>query len=158
MERIDENDLDPLDFLPSSPRDPEEMVAEFKACIKKVKDPHFQKLLQLIFKNKELKEKLRRAPAAKGMHHAYLGGLLEHTLSLFQLCERVAPHFPETDRNLLLTGVLLHDIGKIDELSYARNFDYTDRGRLLGHIALELDLVSASIRAIPGFPEESRFF
>jgi 3'-5' exoribonuclease len=154
VERIDDQSIDPSDFLPSSPRDPDEMIAELKACIQKVKDPHLRKLLKKIFEEKELMDKFRRAPAAKSMHHAYVGGLLEHTLSLFHLCERVMPHFPEVDRDLLRSGVLLHDVGKVDELSYARSFDYTDRGRLMGHIVLELEMVSGAINSLSGFPEE----
>jgi 3'-5' exoribonuclease len=154
VERIDDQSIDPSDFLPSSPRDPDEMIAELKACIQKVKDPHFRKLLKKIFEEKELMDKFRCAPAAKSMHHAYVGGLLEHTLSLFHLCERVMPHFPEVDRDLLRAGVLLHDVGKVDELSYARSFDYTDRGRLMGHIVLELEMVSGAINSLTGFPEE----
>lgn len=154
VHRIDENGIDPADFLPSSRRDPDEMLGEFMACIRKVADPDLRGLLQAVFSDPALQEKLRRAPAAKGMHHAYLGGLLEHTLSLFRLCESVAPHYPEVDSDLLRAGVLLHDLGKVDELSCARGFDYTDRGRLLGHIVLELEWVSEALRALPGFPEE----
>jgi 3'-5' exoribonuclease len=130
------------------------MMNELLACIRKIKDSDFQKLLHSIFDPSELKKKFRRAPAAKGMHHACVGGLMEHTLSLFRLCESVAPHFPEIDTDLLLTGVLVHDLGKVDELSYVKKFDYTDRGRLMGHIALELDRLSEAIRGLPGFPEQ----
>jgi 3'-5' exoribonuclease len=154
VHRIDETGIDPADFLPSSPRDPNEMMKEFMACIKKVKDLDLHRLLQTLFLDKQLQEQLRRAPAAKGMHHAYLGGLLEHTLSLFRLCESVAPLFPEIDRDLLRAGVLLHDLGKIEELSCSRGFDYTDRGRLMGHIVLELEWVSEALRSLPDFPEE----
>ncbi len=152
--RIDETGIDPADFLPSSKRNPEEMLAELTAFIGKIKDPHFRKLLKKIFQDPVLKEKLMKAPAAKAMHHAFIGGLLEHTLSLSQLCESVAPNFPEIDLDLLRAGVLLHDIGKVDELAYSRNLDYTDRGRLIGHIVLELEQVSEAIRSIPDFPEE----
>ncbi len=154
VHRIDEAGIDPTDFLPSSKRNPEEMMAELTAYIGKVKDPHFRKLLKMIFQNQELKEKLMKAPAAKAMHHAFLGGLLEHILSLSRLCESIAPNFPEIDLDLLRAGVLLHDIGKVDELAYSRNLDYTDRGRLIGHIVLELEQVSEAIRSIPEFPEE----
>jgi 3'-5' exoribonuclease len=154
LRRVDEDKIDPADFLPSSSRDSKEMTAELMACIGRVEDSDLQKLLRTIFQDKELKEKFARAPAAKGMHHAYLGGLLEHSLSLFHLCERVIPHFPGVDGNLILAGALLHDLGKVDELSYTRNFDYTDQGRLIGHIVLELEHVSEAIRGIRGFPPE----
>ncbi len=151
---VDDAQVNPEDFLPAAKRNPEEMMAELMTAIRKITDRHLRKLVESLFENPEFRSKFQRAPAAKGMHHAYLGGLLEHTLSLFQLCECAAPQFPEIDRDLLLAGALLHDVGKVDELSYARSIDYTDRGRLLGHIALEVERVSEAIRAIPGFPEE----
>ncbi len=154
VKRVEGADINPRDFLPASKRAGVEMMAELMACIRKVKDPHLSKLLLMIFQDPAFKEKFSTAPAAKAMHHAYLGGLLEHTLSVFRLCEDVAPHFPEVDRDLLRAGVLLHDIGKVDELDYSRNLGYTDRGRLMGHIALELEQVSESIRSIPGFPDD----
>ncbi len=150
---VDAGTVEPSDYLPASPRDPDEMMAELMACIGRVKDPDLQKLLRTIFEDADLKERFRRAPAAKAMHHAYVGGLLEHTLSLCGLCERVIPHFPEVDGSLLLAGALLHDLGKVDELSYTRSFDYTDEGRLMGHIALELERVSRAIAGVRGFPE-----
>ena len=96
--------------------------------------------------------RLKRAPAAMTMHHAFLGGLLEHVVSLIGLAARVAAHYPELDRDLLLAGVVLHDIGKIDELRYARGIDYSTEGRLLGHITIGAQLVREKISAIPGFP------
>ncbi|PIS37179.1 MAG: HD family phosphohydrolase [Nitrospirae bacterium CG08_land_8_20_14_0_20_52_24] len=154
VKRVEGAEINIRDFLPSSKRSLDEMLSELGDCIRKVKDPHLVKLLLMIFQDPVFKEKFSEAPAAKGMHHAYLGGLLEHTLSLFQLCECVAPRFPEVDLDLLFTGALLHDIGKVDELEYSRGFSYTDRGRLMGHIVLELEQVSEAIRSIPGFPDE----
>jgi len=154
LSRVEDQKIDPADFLPASPRDPEEMWTELTAALGKVEDPHYQQLLKSIFDDPELAEKMRRAPAAKGMHHAYIGGLLEHTLSLFQLGERMAPHYPEINRDLLRTGILLHDLGKVEELTYLRGFDYSDRGRLLGHISIELEWISGVIRSLPDFPEE----
>jgi 3'-5' exoribonuclease len=152
--RVEDKDIDPADFLPASSRDPEEMWAELMKAVGKVGDPHYRQLLKTIYQDREIARKMRLAPAAKGMHHAYLGGLLEHTLSLFHLGERVAPHYPEVNQDLLRTGILLHDLGKVEELSYTRGFDYTDRGRLLGHISIELERVSEVIHSISDFPEE----
>ncbi|NOY53374.1 MAG: HD domain-containing protein [Deltaproteobacteria bacterium] len=152
--RVEDATIDPADFLPSSARDPEEMWTALTAARETVADPDYRKLLQSIFEDPSLADKMRRAPAAKAMHHAYLGGLLEHTLSLFGLGERVAPHYPELDRDLLRTGILLHDLGKVEELTYLRGFDYSDRGRLLGHISIELEWISEVIRSLPSFPEE----
>jgi 3'-5' exoribonuclease len=151
---VDDAEINPEDFLPAAKRPPADMMAELMAAIQTVADPQLRKLLESMFKSPDLQSKFQRAPAAKGMHHAYLGGLLEHTLSLFHLCECVAPHFPEIDRDLLRAGALLHDVGKVDELSYSRTIDYTDSGRLMGHIVLEVERVSEAIRAIRGFPEE----
>ncbi len=151
---VDDGEINPEDFLPAAKRNPAEMMGELLAAIRRVGDPHLRKLLASIFENPEFQSRFQRAPAAKGMHHAYLGGLLEHTLSLIHLCECVAPHFPEIDRDLLLAGALLHDVGKVEELSYSRTIDYTDRGRLIGHIVLEVEKVSEAMRAIRGFPEE----
>jgi 3'-5' exoribonuclease len=97
--------------------------------------------------------RLKRAPAAKVMHHAFYGGLLEHVLSLCDLCRAVLSHYPEADYDLLLSGAVLHDVGKLQELSYERSLGYTDEGQLLGHILLEYELVTKKIDAIPGFPE-----
>ncbi len=154
LTRVEDQKIDPADLLPASPRDPEEMWTELLTAMGRVKDPHYGQLLKTIYDDRTLAEKMRRAPAAKGMHHAYLGGLLEHTLSLFQLGERIAPHYPEVNQDLLRTGILLHDLGKVEELTYFRGIDYSDRGRLLGHISIELERISEAIRSLPDFPEE----
>lgn len=154
LSRVEDQNIDPADFLPASLRDPAEMWTELMTALGKVQDPDYGQLLKTIYDDQTLAEKMRRAPAAKGMHHAYLGGLLEHTLSLFQLGERVAPHYPEINRDLLRTGILLHDLGKVEELTYLRGFDYSDRGRLLGHISIELEWISGTIRSMTAFPEE----
>src|SRR2546423_15115233 len=92
------------------------------------------------------------APAAKSLHHAFIGGLLEHVVSLFELCHQVAGHYPQIDRDLLLAGAFLHDIGKIHELSYGRSFSYTTRGQLLGHMIIELEMVQEKLEMLPDFP------
>jgi len=154
LTRVEDAKIDPADFLPASARDPKEMWSELTAAREKVTDADYRELLRVIFDDPSPSEKMRRAPAAKAMHHAYLGGLLEHTLSLFALGERVASHYPELNRDLLRTGILLHDLGKTEELTYLRGFDYSDRGRLLGHISIELEWISGVIRSLPDFPEE----
>ena len=147
-------EADPREFLPASSRDPDEMLSELDAALERIGDPHYRALLHRILGRPGLRDALREAPAAKAMHHAYLGGLLEHTLSLFRLCEAAASHYPEVDRDLLLTGVLLHDLGKVDELSARGGFEYTDAGRLLGHIALGLHRLWEARAGLPDFPEE----
>jgi 3'-5' exoribonuclease len=93
-------------------------------------------------------------PAAKSLHHAYIGGLLDHVVSLFRSCDLVCRNYPQINRDLLLTGAFLHDIGKIHELTYNRSFSYTTRGQLLGHMIIELEMLQAKLAQVPGFPEE----
>src|SRR3954452_4082636 len=96
----------------------------------------------------------RNAPAAKTLHHAYIGGLLDHVVSLFRSCDLVSRNYPQVNRDLLFTGAFLHDIGKIHELTFSRSFSYTTRGQLLGHMIIELEMLQAKISQIPGFPDE----
>jgi 3'-5' exoribonuclease len=95
---------------------------------------------------------LRSAPAAKYLHHAWIGGLLEHIVSLLGLCDRVTPQYPEVHRDLVMTGAILHDIGKLEELRWGLNFDYTIEGQLLGHITLGIQMIEKRAAQIPGFP------
>jgi 3'-5' exoribonuclease len=95
-----------------------------------------------------------KAPAAKGMHHVYLGGLLEHSLSVVRLVESIVPLYPDLNRDLLVVGGLLHDLGKVAELSYDRAFEYTDEGRLIGHISIGVEMLTERIATVPGFPRE----
>ncbi len=120
------------------------------------KNEHLRRLLEGIFANEETARKFRRAPAAKTMHHPYLGGLLEHSLSLVRLCRKVGEHYNGIDVELLQTGAVLHDFGKIDELSYERGFGYTTEGQLIGHLTMETIMVSDHIKEIPDFPAELR--
>jgi 3'-5' exoribonuclease len=102
----------------------------------------------------EIASAYRSAPAAKTLHHAYIGGLLDHVVSLFRSCDLVSRNYPQINRDLLLTGAFVHDIGKIHELTYTRSFSYTTRGQLLGHMIIELEMLQAKIAQIPGFPDE----
>ncbi len=154
IERFPEDKVSLHDFLPSSDRDPEEMMRELVGLIRSMEDPYLRRLLTLFVEDREISRLLKMAPAAKNMHHAYLGGLLEHTLSLSRLILDVSRHYRNMNRDLLLTGAVLHDIGKIYELSYEKTFDYTDEGRLLGHIVKGVEMVEKKASMIPGFPEE----
>jgi 3'-5' exoribonuclease len=119
-----------------------------------VGNPWLRQLLESVVRDPEIVPRLKRAPAAKIMHHAYAGGLLEHVVSLCNLCRAVAGHYPEANPDLLLSGAVLHDVGKLKELSYERSIGYTDEGQLLGHILVEYELVSKKMDAIAGFPPE----
>ncbi|HXZ13013.1 MAG TPA: HD domain-containing protein [Candidatus Sulfotelmatobacter sp.] len=147
-----ERDYDLADFLPHTKYDVEKLYAELRAAISAMKSPWLQRLLASVVDDSAIAPKLKRAPAAMTMHHSYLGGLLEHVVSLLGLSRDLAAHYPELDADLLLAGIVLHDIGKIDELRYTRAIDYTTEGRLLGHISLGLMLVRDKIKAIPDFP------
>ncbi|MFA5028401.1 MAG: HD domain-containing protein, partial [Candidatus Methylomirabilota bacterium] len=140
------------DYHPRSAEDPEALLAGLTAVVEGFRDPFLRRLLGEILAGPEIRPALREAPAAKHLHHAVLGGLLEHTASVVGLCERLADFYPALDRDMLLAGAILHDIGKIRELTWARGFDYSDAGRLLGHITLGTLLVDEAIRTIPDFP------
>jgi 3'-5' exoribonuclease len=149
---VAERDYDLGDFLPHTKYDVEKLYAELRAAIAGMKNPWLQQLLASVVEDPAIATRLKRAPAAMTMHHAYLGGLIEHIASLIGLAGAVTAHYPELDRDLLLAGVVLHDIGKIDELCYARGINYSDEGRLLGHIMIGVALVQEKCKAIPGFP------
>lgn len=142
------------DYLPRTSADVEKMFAELKGLAHLVKQPFLTKLLDSFLEDQDFEQKFKKAPAAKNVHHAYLGGLLEHTLAVTQLILLVAPRYPGVNQDLLLTGGILHDIGKIEELFFSQVFDYTDAGRLLGHIVLTGEMVDRKIKAIPDFPED----
>jgi 3'-5' exoribonuclease len=144
-------------FFPVSARPVPEMLAEMDGSIRSVKDPWIRRLLMDLFlEDGALRAAFAKAPAAKSMHHARLGGLLEHTLSVLGMAEGACAHYRNLNRDLVLAGVLLHDVGKTAELSYQRSFGYTDAGNLLGHIALEAEWISRAVAQIPSFPEELR--
>jgi len=144
-------------FFPVSARPVSEMLAELDGLVASVRDPWIRQLLTALFvEDAELRAAFAQAPAAKSMHHVYLGGLLEHTLSVAGMAERACGHYRDLNRDLVLAGVFLHDLGKTAELSYQRSFGYTDAGNLLGHIALEADWISRAASRIPDFPEDLR--
>src|ERR1700722_3767988 len=154
IRRAEESEVDPADFFPHTKEDVEKMYGKLLEIVASVGNPWLRRLLDNVVQDPGIVPRLKRAPAAKVMHHAYYGGLLEHVLSLCNLCRAVLGHYPEADPDLLLTGAVLHDIGKLQELSYERSFGYTDEGQLLGHILLEYEFVAKRIDAIEGFPPD----
>lgn len=140
------------DFLPHTKHDIEQLFAQLRGEISEIRNTWLNRLLVSFVDDPELAAKLRRAPAAMTMHHAYLGGLLEHIVSLCGLARKVTQHYAEVDSDLLLTGIVLHDIGKTEELCYNRAINYTTEGQLLGHIVIGLAMVQKKIAAIPEFP------
>jgi len=146
-------DYELADFLAHTKHDVDKLFGELSAAVAAVRDPWIKRLLESVVNDPAIVPKLKRAPAAMSMHHAFVGGLIEHTVSLIGLGRAVVAHYPELDADVLLAGIVLHDIGKIDELSYERATNYTTAGRLLGHITIGTLLVREKIKAIPGFPE-----
>jgi 3'-5' exoribonuclease len=142
------------DYLPQTKLDVDALYGKVREYGAGIQNPFLRRLVASVLEDPEIVPRLKRAPAAKMMHHAYLGGLIEHVVSLCGLARLVAAHYPEVDGDLLMTGVLLHDIGKLDELSYDRSIGYTTSGQLLGHILLEYELVSKKMDVIEGFPAE----
>ena len=150
-----EAEVELADYLPATRRPLSEMVDELKSLIVSLGDPHLRCLMESLFDDPSFLRRYSQAPAAKSMHHVYLGGLLEHSLAVAGLAEDICRRYPGLDRDLLLTGALLHDVGKIDELSYDRSFQYTDAGKLLGHIMIGVELIDQKIRTVEGFPAQT---
>ena len=156
LRRLDEHEVDFADYFPCADRDVEEMFAELRGIISELKDEHLRSLLNAIFNDPAYATPFKMAPAAKSIHHACRGGLLQHVLSLCALAKMTAGHYRYVDLDLVLTGAILHDIGKIDELTYARSFGYSSEGQLLGHIVIGLRIINDKVRDVPGFPSKLR--
>lgn len=152
VEKAVEADLNLSDYMPAARRSAEVMQAELMLLVESVRDPFLKALLEAFFQDEELVALFKRAPAAKGFHHVYLGGLLEHTLSVAKFLDLACGHYEGVNRDLLMTGGILHDIGKIYEFSYGRIIEYTDEGRLVGHIVMGAEMVDKKIAALENFP------
>ena len=145
-------DVDPSDYLPVSKVDTTAMFQDILAYIDAISSEPIKKLLTAFFYDEKTADLFRRAPAAKGFHHIYLGGLLEHTLSVVRLLDHAAKHYPQLNRDLLIAGGILHDIGKIYEFSYDGLIAYSDEGRMIGHLVMGMEMIDKKIEAIPDFP------
>jgi 3'-5' exoribonuclease len=146
--------VEPADFLPVTTRNIDTMFEKLLQITDTLKTPCFHDLFKLFWADAEMVRLFKAAPAAKKMHHAYIGGLLEHTLSMAILVDRLAGHYTGVDRDLLLTGAILHDIGKIREFEFTSHIDYTSEGRLLSHIVIGLQIIDEKMKLIKDFPEE----
>lgn len=167
LEKLDPGPMDPAEFTPppppapsqspagndSRPPEPSRGMTALRELIDRVQDPFVKALLLAFLEDPAVARGLPVAPAAKGIHHAYRGGLLDHMISVMRLALRIAEHYPMLDRDLLLAGAFLHDIGKVSELSYEKGFDYTDEGRLVGHLVMTAQDIRQKASAIPGFPK-----
>jgi 3'-5' exoribonuclease len=152
--KVPEHEVSLAAFLPESTRNGDEMRAELAATVAALTNPHLKWLMEAFCADEAFMALYCQAPAAKAMHHVFLGGLLEHSLSLVKLVKSIVPHYSGINEDLLVVGALLHDVGKIHEMSFARSFDYTDAGKLLGHITIGVELVEEKIRLVDGFPRE----
>ncbi len=154
LEKVADSTVDLANFLETTPRDRDEMIRQLKATAEGFSNEYLRRLMQSFLEESSFVEAFKRTPAAKTLHHNYIGGLLEHVTELVALCRDVARHFPGIDIDLLLVGAFLHDIGKVKELSVRKSIEYTTEGRLLGHISLGYEMIAEKIRGIAGFPEE----
>jgi 3'-5' exoribonuclease len=153
--QLDAAEIDARDFLPTTERDVDQMLGRLIQISQTVKDKHLSRLLATFFEDKAFVDCFKIAPAAKKMHHAYVGGLIEHTLSIAMLIQAIADHYKGVDKDLLLTGGILHDIGKVHEFSYETHIDYSDAGRLLNHIVIGVEMIERKIATINDFPEDT---
>ena len=152
---LGDSEIEFADYLPKTTKDIGELWKTLAGFVATFQNQHLKALIELFMSDPEIAEAYRNAPAAKSLHHAYIGGLLDHVVSLFRLCDLACRNYPGMiDRDLLITGAFLHDIGKLHELSFARTFAYTTRGQLLGHMIIELEMLHEKIVQVPGFPDE----
>lgn len=154
LSRIEEDRIDMADFLPTSSFSRDQLLARLRERVAGLEDPHLKALMESFLADGTFLERYLTAPAAKSMHHVYLGGLLEHSLAITDLVDDVCGRYPELNRDLILVGALLHDVGKTTELNFSRSFDYTDEGKLIGHIVIGVEMVEEKIRLLEDFPRE----
>jgi 3'-5' exoribonuclease len=153
IRRAKDEEVDLADFLPASERDLKLLYDDFRRVVQTIENRHLRELLELLMEDSSLMERFTRAPGGKLWHHARLGGLLQHTLAVVSICQKAAEMYDLVDRDLLISGALVHDIGKVDSYSVSGFFDYTDEGRLLGHVVSGDELIDKKIRKIADFPQ-----
>lgn len=154
IRKAQEGEYDPAEYIPASKYNREEMYQELKKVVMTITEPHLRKLAEKYFiEDTDFIAEFKQHSAAKSVHHAFVGGLLQHTLAVSKICSFVASCYPVIDRDLLITAALFHDVGKIWEISEFPANEYTDDGQLLGHIFLGAELVGKEAELIPGFPK-----
>jgi 3'-5' exoribonuclease len=154
LRKLGDSEIDFSDYLPKTTKDIDELWQTLTNFVASIGNPYLKSLVQAFMADPEIAAAYRNAPAAKTLHHAYIGGLLDHVVSLFRSCDLICKNYPQVNRDLLFTGAFLHDIGKIHELTYNRSFSYTTKGQLLGHMIIELEMLQAKLAHLPGFPDE----
>ncbi len=151
-----DSEVDPADFQPATRFDVGEMWAELRGYVEAFKNPELRRLVFAFLDDEEIAVAYKTAPAAKRLHHAWLGGLLEHVLTLVRVCVATVPFYPEVDADLLVTGAILHDIGKVRELYWKSSFGYTLEGQLIGHISIAQGMLREKVQALAPFPDKLR--
>jgi 3'-5' exoribonuclease len=154
LDKYDSNKVELTDFLPHTKQDVSKLLERLKTTLRKVGNPHLRALAETYFIDDEFMRGFARCPAGVKIHHAYVGGLLEHVVTMLDAAERVLPLYTEVNRDLVLMGVFLHDSGKVRELSYARTFAYSDEGQLLGHLTLGIEMLADKARKVPDLTGE----
>src|ERR1700730_7294291 len=154
LRKLGESEIEFADYLPKTTKNIDELWQTLSDFVPSIRSPHLRSVIQAFLDDPEIAAAYRNAPAAKSLHHAYIGGLLDHVVSLFCSWDLMCRNYPPINRALLLSGAFLHDLGKIHELAYNRSFSYTTRGQLLGHMVIELEMLQAKIALDPGFPDE----
>jgi 3'-5' exoribonuclease len=156
LRKLEEQEIDYSDYLPKTSKDIEQLWQSLCGFVENFENPWLKSLLKEFISDEVIAAAYKNAPAAKTLHHAFVGGLLDHVVSLFNVCDLAVRNYPQVNRDLLLTGAFLHDVGKVHELAYRRSISYTTKGQLLGHMIIELEMLHQKIALVSGFPEELR--
>jgi 3'-5' exoribonuclease len=154
VERVESQKVSLADFLPHTEQDVTKLLERLRGFLLRLGNPHLRALAECFLMDDQFMRDFSQAPAGIRNHHAYLGGLLEHVVTLLDAGDRLAPLYPELDRDLLLTGIFLHDIGKVRELSYGRAFGYTDEGQLIGHLVIGVEMLNEKVARVPDLTGE----
>ncbi|MGA1981954.1 MAG: HD domain-containing protein [Acidobacteriaceae bacterium] len=150
------SEVDTADFVPTTRFDIDEMWTELRGYVDAFQNADLRRLVFAFLDDEAIAAAYRAAPAAKMLHHAWIGGLLEHVVTLVRVCRATAPFYPEVDSDLLVTGAILHDIGKVRELSWGTTFSYTLEGQMIGHISIAQGMLVEKVKELPGFPDKLR--
>jgi 3'-5' exoribonuclease len=154
IRKLGDSEIDYADYLPKTSKNIEHLWKTVCDYVASFQNPWLKALLQEFMSDEALVAAYKNAPAAKTLHHAFVGGLLDHVVSLLNVCDLASRNYPQVNRDLLLSGAFLHDIGKLHELSYQRSITYTTKGQLLGHMIIELEMLHDKLQRVPGFPDE----
>ena len=154
IRKLGESEIDYSDYLPKTSKDVDQLWKTLCDYVDSFQNTWLKSLLHEFISDEALVAAYKNAPAAKTLHHAFVGGLLDHVVSLFTVCDLASRNYPQVNRDLLLTGAFLHDIGKLHELAYQRSISYTTKGQLLGHMIIELEMLHEKLTHLPGFPDE----